>query len=88
MENYLAVRRRVYIACRVIFTGKDAQLRKRKKIRELVERHKTSLGLLIKDTNIDVVVAIPRNILEKRIFESELMAKVGTNNAGGGLSNG
>lgn len=76
MACSLVDRRRVYLACKAIFTGNNAQLRKQKKIRELVERRRTSLGPLIGDFGIQGVVDILRGLLDDRIFQSELNAKV------------
>ncbi|KAF1979850.1 hypothetical protein BU23DRAFT_637267 [Bimuria novae-zelandiae CBS 107.79] len=76
MEHSLAERIRVYLVCRAIFTGQNAQLRKQTKIRELVEGHKTSLEPLTGDLGIHHVVDIIRDLLDERIFQSELKAKV------------
>jgi hypothetical protein len=76
MAYSAADKRRVYLACRAIFTGNNAQLRKQKKIRELVDKRKSSLGPLIKDFGATKVVDILRILLEGRIFESELKAKI------------
>ncbi|KAK3048632.1 hypothetical protein LTS18_012895, partial [Coniosporium uncinatum] len=43
---------------------------------EIVRLRKSSFGRLIKDFGIDKIVDILRNLLERRIFESELQAKV------------
>lgn len=76
MAHSPADRRRVYLVCKPIFTGNNAQLRKQKKIQELVERRETSLGPLIGDFGIHGVVDILKDLLDKRIFQSETKAKV------------
>jgi hypothetical protein len=69
-------RRQVYLLCRPIFSGNNAQVRKLKKVKELVEKSKTSLRPLLEDIGEAKLVEILRNLLENRIFESELRAKV------------
>ncbi|KAI0594792.1 hypothetical protein F4775DRAFT_595926 [Biscogniauxia sp. FL1348] len=66
---------RVYLACRAIFTGPRALLRKQKKVREEVMRNTRVLAPLTKDLGLERVVQILRGLLERRIFENELRAK-------------
>ncbi|KAH8743138.1 hypothetical protein F5883DRAFT_665574, partial [Diaporthe sp. PMI_573] len=68
-------RRRVYIQCRPIFSGKNAHERKGKKITALVEGSK-SLQPLLRDIRKDKLLQILQGLLNKGIFESELRAKV------------
>ncbi|KAI0178499.1 hypothetical protein GGR52DRAFT_578803 [Hypoxylon sp. FL1284] len=72
----IADRRRVYLACRAIFAGDKAQLRRPKKVREEIEKRPWALGSLNRDLGIEKVVEILRDLLERRVFESELRAKV------------
>jgi hypothetical protein len=76
MEHTTVQRRRVYLACRAIFTGQNALVRKPKKIKELVEEHRRSLKPLIQDIGINKVTEILRTLLEGQIFQSELKAKL------------
>lgn len=76
MTYSAADKRRVYLACRAIFTGNSAQLRKQKKVRELVEKQKSSLAPLIRDFGITKVVEILRILLDGQAFQSDLKAKV------------
>jgi len=69
-------RRRAYVLCRPIFSGSDAQVRKTKKVKELVNKSKNSLEPLLRDIGKARLVEILRSLLENRIFESELRAKV------------
>ena len=71
-----ADKRRVYLACRPIFTGNNALLRKQKKIRELLDKHKSPLHPLIRDFDIIKIVEILKILLEKEIFQSEVKAKI------------
>lgn len=69
-------RRRIYLTCRPIFSGVNAQVRKQRKIKELVNKSKKSLQPLLRDIGEAKVIEILKSLLEKRIFESELRAKV------------
>ncbi|KAN0068548.1 hypothetical protein V8E54_013272 [Elaphomyces granulatus] len=71
-----ADKRRVYLACRPIFTGNNALLRKQKKIRELLDKHKSPLHPLVRDFDINKIVEILKILLEKEIFQSEVKAKI------------
>jgi len=61
-----------------IFKGADAQVRKPKKIRELIQRHQNCRDVrdLIHEHNIDNVYNVAKVLLEERIFESTLEAKI------------
>ena len=63
MPRTPADRRRVYLACRTIFSGNKAQLRRPKKIRELVTTHRSSLGPLIRDFGDAKVIDILKGLL-------------------------
>ncbi|EAS29334.3 uncharacterized protein CIMG_08080 [Coccidioides immitis RS] len=68
-------RRRVYLACRAIFSGQNAQVRKARKVREIVEKRQATIPL-VKDFGIAKVVEILRLLLENGVFQSDLKAKV------------
>jgi hypothetical protein len=76
MSYPAAHRRRVYLACRAIFTGNNALLRKQKKIRELVVTHKRALQPLVADFGANKVVDILKLLLEAQIFQLELKVKI------------
>jgi len=76
MAHPLADNQRVYLTCRPIFAGNNAQLRKLKKIRELVDEHKSSISHLIKDFGAEKVVDILKSLLERGIFQSQVKAKI------------
>lgn len=69
-------RRRVYVLCRPIFSGTNAQVRKLKKVKELVSKSRKSLQPLLREIGEARLIEILRDLLENRIFESELRAKV------------
>jgi hypothetical protein len=68
--------RRVFLAYRTVFTGPHAHIRKSKKVREVIEQHGGSFQSLIKDFGFDKVVDIVKTLLDQRVFESELKAKI------------
>ncbi|KAI1454588.1 hypothetical protein F4805DRAFT_469318 [Annulohypoxylon moriforme] len=76
MPHEIADKRRVYLACRAIFAGDKAQLRRPKKVREEIVKRPWALGSLTHDLGIEKVVEILRDLLERRVFESEIRAKV------------
>ena len=69
-------KQRVCLAYRAIFAGKYAHIRKSKKVREVLQQHKEAFKPLIKDFGFDKVIDIVKVLLEDRIFESELKAKI------------
>ncbi|OTB19168.1 hypothetical protein K445DRAFT_72740 [Daldinia sp. EC12] len=75
MANQVEDRRRVYLACRAIFVGQKAELRKAKKVREEIERWPQVLRLLTRGLSIENVVEILRDLLAQNIFKSERKAK-------------
>lgn len=68
-------KRRVYVLCRPIFSGKNALVRKRKKVKEMVNSSRTSLHPLLNELGEAKLVEALRSLLESRIFESELRAR-------------
>jgi hypothetical protein len=76
MAHSAADARRVFLAYRTVFTGPHAQIRKSKKVREVIEQHKGSFQPLIKDFGFDKVADIVKALLDQRVFESELKAKI------------
>ncbi|KAK7756894.1 hypothetical protein SLS62_000910 [Diatrype stigma] len=75
-QNLPADKRRVYLAGRAIFTGDKALLRQLKKVRKVITDNKGVLRPLIRDLGEEKVVEIVRDLLERRVFETELRAKI------------
>lgn len=71
-----ADKRRVYLACRAIFAGNNALLRKSKKIRELVVSHNAALAPIIRDFKVEKVLEILKILLEGQVFQSDVKAKI------------
>jgi lipoate synthase len=66
--------RLVYLALKNTFEGADAQVRKPKKIRELIQKRQDNADIrdLIREHNIDNVCNVAKTLLELQIFESTL----------------
>ena len=67
--------RLVYLALKNTFDGAEAQVRRPRKIRELIlkRQYAADIGSLI---NIDNVCNVAKTLLEQQIFESTLKAKI------------
>lgn len=67
---------KVYLAYRALFSAENAQLRKEKTIKRLVEQHKLGSEAFIKGLGgVASVVAILRPLLKAKVFSSETQAK-------------
>ena len=62
--------RLVYLHCSSIFSGANAQVRKAKKISQLLQKHKASIKILTQEFALPAVAATAKELLEERIFES------------------
>ncbi|KAL5330312.1 hypothetical protein ACEPPN_003838 [Leptodophora sp. 'Broadleaf-Isolate-01'] len=76
MADSPADRRRVFLAYRTVFTGPHVHIRKPKKVREVIEQHQGSFQPLLRDFGFDKVAEIVKTLLDQRVFESELKAKI------------
>lgn len=70
--------RLIYLALKNVFKGQDAHIRTSKRIRKLVQTHQNEADIrdLIAKYNIDNVCNAAKSLLEQRIFESTLEAKI------------
>ncbi|KAL8777877.1 MAG: hypothetical protein Q9213_007669 [Squamulea squamosa] len=68
--------RLVYLHCSSIFKGSDAQVRKAKKIAQLLEKHKSSIKILTNEYSLPAIAVVAKELLEKNIFESLPRAKL------------
>ncbi|TDZ33037.1 hypothetical protein C8035_v006166 [Colletotrichum spinosum] len=71
----LAERQQVYLACRSVFYGHNAQPRKPSKVHNVIIRHKASLGPLVEDLGEAKVVNIIHHLLKDKIFRHEERAR-------------
>ncbi|GAB7349903.1 hypothetical protein MBLNU459_g0593t1 [Dothideomycetes sp. NU459] len=78
MAKHSPDERLVYLAFKNVFKGNDAQLRKSKRISELIEKHQKNPDIksLIKRHGVDNIRVTVKALLEENIFESTLQAKL------------
>ena len=62
--------RLVYLHCSSIFSGANAQVRKAKKVSQLLEKYKASIKILTKEFTLLAIAAVAKELLEEQIFES------------------
>ena len=68
--------RLVYLHCSSIFKGAQAQIRKAKKISELLEKHRGSIKILTNEFSLSTIATVAKELLEEKIFESLPRAKL------------
>ncbi|EQB57289.1 ubiquinol-cytochrome-c reductase cytochrome c1 [Colletotrichum gloeosporioides Cg-14] len=76
MSYTLEERQRVYRACRAIFSGDAALFRKPKKIKETLLHNRGPLKHVFQEFGEVKLADIVKQLLENRLFESDLRAKV------------
>ncbi|KAF4878826.1 hypothetical protein CGCSCA1_v002223 [Colletotrichum siamense] len=76
MSYTLEERQRVYRTCRAIFSGDAALFRKPKKIKETLLHNRGSLKHVFQEFGEVKLADIVKQLLENRLFESDLRAKV------------
>ncbi|KAK1719374.1 hypothetical protein CaCOL14_006065 [Colletotrichum acutatum] len=67
---------RVYCTCRAIFSGNDALLRRKKKVKEVLIKNTTTVKPLFISFGEQKTILMSQHLLECRVFESDLRAKV------------
>lgn len=65
----------VYLLCRGIFTDAHTRIRKPKAIQNRLETCKDLLQPLLATYKLHAIIAVAKSLLEKRIFESPLLAQ-------------
>ena len=68
--------RLVYLHCSSIFSGANAQIRRPKKISQLLEKHKASIKILTNEFTLPTIALVAKELLEERVFESLPRAKL------------
>jgi hypothetical protein len=76
MQYSSADKRRVYLAYRTVFAGPNAQLRRSRKVREVIQLNQNSFRPLINDFGLEKIIEIVKILLNGQIFQSELKAKI------------
>jgi len=68
--------KRVFLAYRAIFDGNNAQIRQSKAILKVVSQHRKSSQSILKDLGEQHVLCTLKKLLERKIFQSEVKAKL------------
>lgn len=68
--------RLVYLSCRAIFKEADALVRQPKVIRKLLQKNGRFIEALSREHNFDTICNVTKELLEDRVFESTLQAKI------------
>ncbi|KAI3054068.1 hypothetical protein CBS147352_4016 [Aspergillus niger] len=71
----ISEQRQIFFACRAIFSGVNANIRKTKAIRTRMEMHESSLRRLIPNYDLTRVLPIVKLLLEKGLFGSSVKAQ-------------
>ena len=66
----------VYLHCSSIFKGEKSQIRKLKKITQLLNKHKTSIKILTNEFPLGTIATVAKSLLEQRIFELQPRARL------------
>ena len=69
-------KRLVYLHCSSIFSGANAQVRRVKKVSQLLNKHKGSIKILTKEYTLPAIAVIAKELLDEKIFESLPRAKL------------
>lgn len=67
---------RVYCTCRAIFSGNDALLRKKKKVKEALIKNATTVKPLFLSFGEEKTTLMSQHLLKCRVFRSDVTAKV------------
>ncbi|OJJ95951.1 hypothetical protein ASPACDRAFT_47308 [Aspergillus aculeatus ATCC 16872] len=67
--------RKIFLACKAIFSGSNANLRKKKLVQAQLQSHKSSLQKLIPNYTLERTLPVVRSFLENGLFQSESKAQ-------------
>ena len=76
MAKHSPDKRLVYLHFSSIFKGPNAQVRRPKKVFQLISQHKHSIKILTNEFTLEAIALVARQLLEERIFESTSRAKL------------
>ena len=75
MTCSIAEKRQIFLACKAIFTGPSASLRKTKTIQKRITSHQAALSTSIPNFEINRVTNIVQALLKEQVFQSDIKAK-------------
>lgn len=70
MVSRLPDQRLVYLHCSPIFKGANAQIRKQKKVTQVLCQHKQSIKILTNEFPLEAIATVAKGLLDEQIFES------------------
>lgn len=70
-----AEKRQIFLACKAIFTGPNASLRKLKTIQKRITQHQAALNTSIPNFEVNRVTNIVKALLKEQVFQSDIKAK-------------
>lgn len=76
MVTRLPEQRLVYLHCSSIFTGANAQIRRLKKITQILSQHRKSIKILTNEFPLDAIAAVAKRLLDEQIFEARARAQL------------
>ncbi|KUM56499.1 hypothetical protein ACN42_g10714 [Penicillium freii] len=68
--------RLIYLACQHIFRGSNSQVRKLKIVKGLIKQNELALTDILREYDIDSTSSVAKKLLESRVFDSTLKAKI------------
>ena len=66
----------VYLHCSSIFTGANAQIRRLKKVSQILSQHEKSIEILTNQFPLDAIATVVKCLLEEGVFESTSCARL------------
>ena len=76
LHTEIDVQQRVFLAYRPVLEGQNALIRRQKVIQKIVSQHQHSTRSLLQSVGQKTVVETLKRLLESRVFESDLQAKL------------
>lgn len=76
MSYSTAEKQRVFLACRPIFTGPQANLRKLKTIQKRIEDHEVRVRPMLPEYNLKRTAMIAKDLLQREVFKFDMKARV------------
>jgi hypothetical protein len=75
MAKRSPAQRSVYLHCSSIFSGANAQIRRPKKISQILSQHRKSIKILTNEFPLDAIAVVVKCLLDERVFESTSRAR-------------
>ncbi len=76
MVTHLPDQRLVYLHCSSIFNGANAQIRRLKKVTQILSEHRNSIKVLTNEFPLNAIAAVAKGLLDEQIFALEARARL------------